>query len=65
MKRILLNACIAIFVASTSLAQQTNRKDLSAARDIDRVVNQQMVANTIPGMSLAVLRRGKIVLLKS
>ncbi len=29
------------------------------------VVNEQMLANKIPGMSLAVLRKGKIVLLKS
>ena len=61
MKPILLNACLAVFVATTCLAQQTNRE----ARKIDRVVNQQMAANAIPGVSLAVLRRGKIVLLKS
>lgn len=65
MKPILISACLAIFVVSTCLAQQTNREDLAAARRIDRVVNQQMVANTIPGVSLAVLRKGKIVLLKS
>jgi CubicO group peptidase (beta-lactamase class C family) len=65
MKRILLNACLAIFVASTCLAQQQNREDLAAVRKIDRVVNQQMAANNIPGVSLAVLRKGKIVLLKS
>jgi CubicO group peptidase (beta-lactamase class C family) len=47
---------------NTCLAQQTNR---ATARNIDHVVNQQMVANTIPGVSLAVLRKGKIVLLKS
>lgn len=65
MKTILLTVCLAIFVASNCLAQQTNRKDLAIARKIDRVVNQQMTANTIPGVSLAVLRKGKIVLLKS
>ena len=32
---------------------------------IDRVVNRQMLANKIPGVSLAVLRKGKIILLKS
>src|SRR6185369_514147 len=32
---------------------------------IDRVVKQRMSANKIPGVSLAVLREGKIVLLKS
>ena len=65
MKPILLNVCLAIFVASTCLAQQTNREDLAAALKIDRVVKQQMAANTIPGVSLAVLRKGKIILLKS
>jgi len=62
MKRILLNACLSIFVTGTCLAQQN---DPSAARKIDRIVNQQMIANTIPGVSLAVLRKGKIILLKS
>ncbi|HEX7332022.1 MAG TPA: serine hydrolase domain-containing protein [Pyrinomonadaceae bacterium] len=61
MSRILLNVCLAVFLASTCLAQQTNRE----AQKIDRVVNQQMAANTIPGVSLAVLRKGKIVLLKT
>ena len=56
MKRILLHAGLVIFVTSTCLAQQTK---------IDRIVKQQMAANTIPGVSLAVLRKGKIVLLKS
>jgi len=65
MKTILLAACLAIFVANTCLAQQTNRKDPTAARKIDRIVNQQMIANTIPGVSLAVLRKGKVILLKS
>ena len=65
MKTILLAACLAIFVANTCLAQQTNRKDLTAARKIDRIVNQHMIANTIPGVSLAVLRKGKVILLKS
>lgn len=64
MKPLLLNACLIIFVASTCLAQQT-REDRAVAQKIDRVVNQQMVANAIPGVSLAVLRKGKIVLLKS
>jgi CubicO group peptidase (beta-lactamase class C family) len=32
---------------------------------IDRVVKQRMSANKIPGVSLAVLREGKIILLKS
>ena len=46
---------------NSSSAQQISK----AASKIDRVVNEQMHANKIPGMSLAVLRKGKIVLLKS
>ena len=64
MKPIFLTACLGIFVATTCLAQ-TSREDLAAARKIDRVVHQQMLANTIPGVSLAVLRKGKIILLKT
>jgi len=62
MKHILLTAGVVIFVTSTCLAQQIDR---ATALKLDRIVNQQMAANTIPGVSLAVLRKGKIVLLKS
>ena len=51
--------------ATPCLAQQLSREDRAAALKIDRVVNQQMLANKIPGVSLAVLRKGKIILLKS
>jgi len=51
-----------VFLASTSFAHQVDR---AAAVKIDRVVNEQMSAHKIPGVSLAVLRKGKIVLLKS
>ena len=62
MKPILLVICLAIsFLASVSSAQQLDKE----AAKIDRVVNQQMLANKIPGVSLAVLRKGKILLLKS
>ena len=54
-----------IFLATPGLAQQLSRKDREAEVKIDRVVNQTMLANKIPGVSLAVLRKGKIILLKS
>lgn len=66
MKTTFLSALIAIiFLATPCLAQQLSRKDREAEVKIDRVVNRQMLANKIPGVSLAVLRKGKIVLLKS
>jgi CubicO group peptidase (beta-lactamase class C family) len=52
-------------LAGTSFAQQLSKADRAAALRVDRVVNEQMLANKIPGVSLAVLRRGKIVLLKT
>ena len=57
MKTTLLIICL---LASTSFAQ-----DRAISVKIDRVINEQMLANKIPGVSLAVLRKGKIVLLKS
>jgi len=58
MKPSLLVICLTLCLsASPSLAQPLSK--------IDRVVNDQMRANKIPGVSLAVLRKGKIVLLKS
>jgi CubicO group peptidase (beta-lactamase class C family) len=56
---------VIVLLASTSFAQQISKEDRAVAIKIDRVVNQQMSANKIPGVSLAVLRKGKIVLLKS
>lgn len=52
-------------LSSPSVAQQLSKQDRAAAIKIDRIVNDQMSANKIPGVSLAVLRKGKIVLLKS
>jgi CubicO group peptidase (beta-lactamase class C family) len=51
-------------VSAPSLAQQS-REDRAAADRIDRVIKQQMLAYKTPGVSLAVLRHGKIILLKS
>ena len=66
MKKTLSRALLAIiFLATPCLAQQLSLKDRDAAVKIDRIVNRQMLANKIPGVSLAVLRKGKIVLLKS
>ena len=62
MKHALLMICL---LASTSFAQEISKQDRRAAVKIDRVVAEQMSAHKIPGVSLAVLRKGKIVLLKS
>ncbi|HEV8429799.1 MAG TPA: serine hydrolase domain-containing protein [Pyrinomonadaceae bacterium] len=61
MKPTLLIIFLTLCLANSSLAQQ----DRAAAAKLDRVVNAQMSANKIPGVSLAVLRAGKIVHLKS
>ena len=66
MKPTLLAICLTLsLLASPSVAQHLSKEDRAAAIRIDRIVNDQMSANKIPGMSLAVLRKGKIVLLKS
>ncbi len=66
MKPILLPACLMIFlVAIPCAAQEMSREDRAAAVKIDYFVKQQMFAYKIPGVSLAVLREGKIILLKS
>ena len=52
-------------LVSTASAHQLTKSDRAAALKVDRAVNEQMLANKIPGVSLAVLRRGRIVLLKS
>ena len=52
-------------VANYASAQPLSKEDQAAVLKVDRAVNEQMFANKIPGVSLAVLRKGKIVLLKS
>ena len=65
-KTILSKTLIAIvFVAAPCLAQTVSSEDRASAVKVDHVVNQQMLANQIPGVSLAVLRKGEIILLKS
>ena len=53
-----------IFVATPCLAQQLTRADRAALLKVDRVVSEQMLANKIPGVALAVLRKGKVIHLK-
>ena len=65
MKTTLLTAFLAIIFTAPPCLAQMSREDRAAAVKIDRIVNQQMLANKIPGVSLAVLRKGKIILLKS
>ena len=59
---LLLLTTSVFLISAPCLAQQTDR---AAAVRIDRVVRQQMAENKIPGVSLAVLRNGKMLLLKS
>ena len=64
----LIAATFIFFVASASLAQQiapSTKEDRAAATRVDRVVRDAMSTYKIPGVSLAVLREGKIILLKS
>ena len=63
----LLVTCLTTFVVSVSAQQivPTSSADRAAAARVDRVIQQQMSENKIPGVSLAVLRNGKIILLKS
>lgn len=56
---------VIVLIATPCLAQQLSREDQAALAKIDRVVDQQMLANKIPGVALAVLRKGKIIHLKS
>src|SRR6185503_11021224 len=65
MKTTLSTAFLAIIFAATPSLAQMSREDRATAVKVDRVVNQQMLANKIPGVSLAILRKGKIILLKS
>jgi CubicO group peptidase (beta-lactamase class C family) len=65
MKRTLPSAVLAlIFLATPCLAQQLSREDRAALLQVDRLVNEQMLANKIPGVALAVLRKGKVIHLK-
>src|SRR5262245_59987310 len=53
---------------SITLAQQVEpatKQDRAADAKVDRVVKQAISTYKIPGVSLAVLRNGKIILLKS
>ena len=65
MKTSLSTAFLAIIFAATPCLAQLSREDRAPAVKIDRIVHHQMLANKIPGVSLAVLRKGKLILLKS
>jgi len=54
-----------VFLGIPCFAQQSSRYDRAAAVKIEGVVQEQMLANKIPGVSLAVLRHGKPILLRS
>lgn len=61
-----LTACLFVLIVSgTCFGQPGSRADRSAEARIDRFVKQEMLAHQIPGVSLAVLRKGKVILLKS
>jgi CubicO group peptidase (beta-lactamase class C family) len=64
---LLLLLAISVFAVSVPCpAQQAmSSADRAAALRIDRIVRQQMGENKIPGVSLAVLRNGKMLFLKS
>src|ERR1041385_7607951 len=64
MKRSLVTY-LTIFLVSAPCFAQGTTTERAAAERVDRVVKQQMLANKVPGVSLAVLRHGKIILLKS
>ena len=66
MKTTLATTFLAIvLLAVPCAAQQVSREDRAALLEVDRVVNQQMLEKKIPGVALAVLRKGKIIHLKS
>jgi CubicO group peptidase (beta-lactamase class C family) len=59
-RHIVLASIAILFTAPAVFAQER-----AVAAKIDRIVRQQMLANKIPGVSVAILRAGKIILLKS
>ncbi|HSE18286.1 MAG TPA: serine hydrolase domain-containing protein [Pyrinomonadaceae bacterium] len=63
--RLLIAYLTVLVVPASCFGQQSSRNGRAAERKIDGVVRHEMLAHQIPGVSLAVLRRGKIILLKS
>ena len=61
--RLLIAYAIVSVVSAACFGQPRN--DRAAERKIDAFVRHEMSVHQIPGVSLAVLRRGKVVLLKS
>ena len=64
-RNLLLLTTLNVFLVFTPCLAQLSRQDRAATVRLDQNVRQQMVADKIPGVSLAVLRDGKIILLKS
>lgn len=63
-----LTVTIIVYCCSLTHAQQvepSTKEDRAAATRVDRVIKEAMSTYKIPGVSLAVLRNGKIILLKS
>ena len=56
---------LALLITFLTFSIPSIAQDRYVEAKLDRVVNAQMSANKIPGVSLAILRKGKIVLLKS
>jgi CubicO group peptidase (beta-lactamase class C family) len=63
--RFLIAFVTVLIVSACCFGQQRRPDDRAAEVKIDRFVTQEMLAQQIPGVSLAVLRGGKIILLKS
>lgn len=63
LNRKLIAVTFILFSYVTSQAQQKEAR--AAVTNVDRVVKEAMATYKIPGVSLAVLRNGKIILLKS
>lgn len=61
----LLLATLLLFLFAAEVFPQIYGTDQMSGRKLDRFVTQQMSVHKIPGVSVAVLRNGKIVLLKS
>ena len=67
-KLVVLALTIIVYCCSITPARQgesSTKEDRAAATRVDRVVKEAMLTYKIPGVSLAVLRNGQIILLKS
>lgn len=65
MKSLLLITLLTIWTACPGAAQQIRQETKTTEVSIGSIVREQMAANKIPGVSLAILHRGQIVTLQS